>query len=442
MPSDPMRPGGPRYSPAQRRLLTATAGLVVAALAAGAYVLTYPVLRELALAGRASHRWAPVYPVMADALTAMTILALVVARNARWWTRLLRWALLLLLVAGAAAAAVQHSVWGFGSLPRTPVRAGVAVAPHVLLVIAVWLWLTMIKQIRVARPAGGEPEPVETQRGHVRVLPALEPPAALDAPAGDDGSRYADEREPVRPLDLLPVSGPEHDFEPETVHDREPAHEYETARENEYAAVREYGAVDEHGYEEAAVPVAAREGGYDDEDEGARHDAEPEDEGARGAEYDAGPEGEGARGDGYDDDEDYGVEYAEEFGREPSPPLDPLPEPRPAPALLATDMELVRSRDTGGPEPLDHARTTRPDIVMPGHEDEPDPSDAEEYDGPPADRAEDPDAGGDGDAPPIPRVPRPSPSPEDETEPGEGRIWDWNPPPSGNFRSGPTPPVE
>ncbi|MFB4298239.1 hypothetical protein [Actinomadura sp. NTSP31] len=439
MPSDPTRPGGPRYSPAQRRLLTATAGLVVAALAAGAYVLTYPVLRELALAGRASHRWAPVYPVMADALTAMTILALVVARNARWWTRLLRWALLLLLLAGAAAAAVQHAVWGFGSLPRTPVRAGVAVAPHVLLVIAVWLWLTMIKQIRVARPADGEPEPVETQRGHVRVLPALEPPAALDAPAGD-GSRYADEREPVRPLDLLPVSGPDHDFEPGTVHDREPAHEYETAGEAEYAAVREYGAADEHGYEEAAVPVAAREGGhdggYDDEDYG------DEEERAQEAGYDT-ERGDGHDdGDGHDEDEDYGVEYAEEFDREPSPPLDPLPAPRPAPALLATDVELVRSRDAGGPEPLDHARTTRPDIVMPGHEDEADPSDAGEHDGPPADRAEDPDAGGDGDAPPIPRVPRPSPSPEDESEPGEGRIWDWNPPPSGNFRSGPIPPAE
>ncbi|QKG22615.1 hypothetical protein [Actinomadura verrucosospora] len=449
MPSDPTRPGGPRYSPAQRRLLTATAGLVVVALAAGAYVLTYPVLRELALAGRASRRWAPVYPVMADALTAMTILALVVARNARWWTRLLRWALLLLLVAGAAAAAVQHAVWGFGSLPRDAVRAGVAVAPHVMLVIAVWLWLTMIKQIRVSRPASDEPEPVEAQRGHVKVLPALEPPAALEAPA-DGAQPYepAYEAGPARPLDLLPVgsSEAEHEIEHATVH------EYEAVRDHEYEVPHGHRPGFEHDYE----PALRHEMPSDDDYPSARgHEVTREDDyaGARGHDY----------GDADDDEHGYGVDYAEEYEQEPSPPLDPLPEPRPAPALLPTDVELVRGRDAedseSSEEPRERARTTRPDIVVPGAED---PDDAEapdgteavggeaganaeeqdEQDSPPADRAEDPDAGDGGDAPPVPRVPRPSPSPEDEREPGEGRIWDWNPPPSGNFRSGPTPPAE
>ncbi|MWA06980.1 hypothetical protein F8568_042910 [Actinomadura sp. LD22] len=474
MPSDPTRPGGPRYSPAQRRLLTATAGLVVVALAAGAYVLTYPVLRELALAGRASRRWAPAYPVMADALTAMTILALVVARNARWWSRALRWTLLLLLLAGAAAAAVQRAVWGFGSLPRDAVRAGVAVAPHVMLVIAVWLWLTMIKQIRVSRPAAGEPQPVEAQRGHVKVLPALEPPAAeppaaLEAPA--EGRAYEVERGYAprpRPLDLLPggSSEAEHELEHATVH------EYEAARDHEDEVL--------HGHR----PYL----GHDDEPE-SRYDTARDDDyaGARGHDYGQGREDEYAQGrevtreddyaeargavrDDYADDVDeadddehgYGVVYAEEYEREPSPPLDPLPEPRRAPALLPTDVELVRGRDAEGPEdsePREKAGTTRPDIVVPGTADDTEEIEetaevddgAEEQDGPSADRAEDPDAGDDGGAlpaspvrpgPPAPRVPRPSPSPEDESEPGEGRIWDWNPPPSGNFRSGPTPPVE
>ncbi|TDD64530.1 DUF2637 domain-containing protein, partial [Actinomadura darangshiensis] len=166
MASDPARPS---YTRAQRRLLTALAGLVVAALAGGAFALTYDIVRELAVAGRVSRRWAPLYPAMADTLTAMTILSLVVTRNSRWWTRLLRWTLLIVLVAGGAAISVQHSVRGFADLPDDALRAGVAVAPHIMLVIAVWLWLTMFKQIRVARPAA-EAAPLETQRGHVKVL--------------------------------------------------------------------------------------------------------------------------------------------------------------------------------------------------------------------------------------------------------------------------------
>ncbi len=87
-------------------------------------MLTYDVLRELALVGRVSRRWAPLYPAMADTLVALTILSLVVTRNARWWTRLLRWTLLLVLVAGGAAASVQHSVWGTTRCRTTPSAPG------------------------------------------------------------------------------------------------------------------------------------------------------------------------------------------------------------------------------------------------------------------------------------------------------------------------------
>ncbi|GAA2425944.1 hypothetical protein GCM10010191_42980 [Actinomadura vinacea] len=155
----------------QHRLLTTAAGLVVAVLAGGAFVVTYDLLREFALAGRASRRWAPAYPVMTDALVVMTVLSLIVARNAPWWSRWLRGALLLLLVAGTAAIAVQHALWGFGSVPDDPVRAGVAVAPHIMLIIAVWLWLRMIRQLR--RPAEEAPPEVPAPR------PAEPPPLPL-----------------------------------------------------------------------------------------------------------------------------------------------------------------------------------------------------------------------------------------------------------------------
>lgn len=372
MPSDPTRTAGPRYTPVQRRLLTALAGLVVAALAGAAYALTYDVLRDLARLGGVGRRWAPLYPAMADTLTALAILSLVITRNARWWTRLPRWTLLMALVAGGAALSVQDSVRGLGELPRDAVRAGVAVAPHVALVVAVWLWLTMVKQIRVARPAADDAPAAEPQRGHVKVLePAAPEPLALEAPA-----------EP-RPE---PLAFPDDDPEPLIPFPRE-------------------------------EPAHAAEG--DD----------PFDHG--GFEYDR-----------FED---------EIFEDDDAPPLDTLPEPRPpldrsdppgAPALLPTDVELVRTRDRGGEAERPAASTTRPDIPMPGTRDagENDPQDDPEDDGHPAlrngapaewtepDRPHGDSSTDDQDAPPADRAEDPD-------------AEDWNPPPSGSFRSGPTPPA-
>ncbi|MGC4954442.1 DUF2637 domain-containing protein [Actinomadura citrea] len=354
MPTDPTRPS---YTPVQRRLLTTAAGLVVAALAGGAFALTYDVLRELAVTGGVSRRWAPLYPAMADTLTAVTILSLVVTRNARWWTRLPRWTLLVLLLAGGAAVSVQHSVRGFGPLPDDAVRTGVAVAPHAMLVIAVWLWLTMVKQIRVARPAAGDEGPVEAQRGHVKVLGPAAPPLALEAPAAQGA-----EPEPKPEREPEPELEPEPDPEPEPILPFKDEPEWPAAEKPE--------------------PVA----------------------------------------------EDFdSFAWEESLSSEPAPPLDPLPQPRrpldAVPDLLPTDVELVRGRDGAAEEPP-AAATTRPDIVMPP----PYGTDEDEDDGPPADRAEDPDAGDRG--------------AEDSDAGDRPARDDWNPPPSGNFRSGPLPPAE
>ncbi|GAA4234589.1 hypothetical protein GCM10022254_39770 [Actinomadura meridiana] len=326
MPSDPTRPA---FTPVQRRLLTALAGLIVAVLAGAAFALTYDVLRDLARHGGVGDRWAPLYPAIADTLTAMTILSLVITRNAHWWTRLLRWTLLLLLLAGGAAISVQDSVWGMSELPHDGVRAGVAVAPQIMLVLGVWLWLTMFKQIRVARPATAEPENVEPQRGHVKVLgPAVPEPLALEAPAEPAPEP---KREPIIPF---PREEPDDDLEPPSL-----------------------------SSEPEPPPL----------------DTIPD----------------------------------------PAPPVEPPPapteppaapvEPPVAPTLLPTDVELVRTRERDGSDARPASSTTRPDIVMPNHvavADQEEDDDAE-----PTDRAEDPDAG------------------------------DLNPPPSSNFRSGPTPPA-
>ncbi|WP_067475747.1 DUF2637 domain-containing protein [Actinomadura hibisca] len=162
MPADPTGPTTPsRHGTAQRRFLGAATGLVVLVLAAGAFAVSYDALRDLAAAGGVDRRWGPAYPVMADALLVIVVLALIVARHARWWTRAVRWVLLAALVAGGAALGVQHAVWGYASLPDEGVRAGVAVAPHAMLILAVWLWLTMFKQLRAPQPRPAEEPAVE-----------------------------------------------------------------------------------------------------------------------------------------------------------------------------------------------------------------------------------------------------------------------------------------
>jgi uncharacterized protein DUF2637 len=167
--------GTPRYG----RLLTVSAGLGVALLAAAAFAVTYADLRALALAGGAARRWAPAYPVMIDALITVTVPALLVARRTRWWSRALRWLLLAVLLVGAASASVQRAVEGYAPLPDTPLKAGVAVAPYVTLALAIWLWLAMFKQLRapLARPPKPEPEP-EPEPEPTRPVP----PRALAAP--------------------------------------------------------------------------------------------------------------------------------------------------------------------------------------------------------------------------------------------------------------------
>ncbi len=151
------------YSKAQRRLLTAIGGLGVAALAAAAFVLSYDDLRTLAIRGGAARHRAFLYPGILDGLVVVVILSILAARRASWWSRAVRWLLLLLLVAGAGAAGVERAVNGYRALPHRWVSGGVAAAPWLILLIAVWLWTAVIKQVlrtrraRPASPAGGVP---------------------------------------------------------------------------------------------------------------------------------------------------------------------------------------------------------------------------------------------------------------------------------------------
>jgi hypothetical protein len=177
---------------ARQRSMTAAAGLGVAALAGLAFALSYDDLRLLALTGGAARRYAPLYPAMADTLVVVTIVSLVVARHTRWWVRAVRWLLLFVLLAGGAAAGTQRAVKGYDPLWDTWLSAGVAVAPWLLLLIAVWLWLAMFKQVKVALAAqpgtagGAPPHPLPAEPERVTTEPDDDPgqsAASLQGPA-------------------------------------------------------------------------------------------------------------------------------------------------------------------------------------------------------------------------------------------------------------------
>jgi hypothetical protein len=181
-------------------LLGVLAGLGVAVLAGTAFVVTYSDLRALAVAGHASKHLAPAYPVMFDALITVTILAQALALAARrgWWPRLVRWLLLVALLAGAGAASVDRAVSGYSKIRHDWLKAGVAVAPHVMLLIAVWLWLGMFRHARTALANRAAARPDTEPARPDTDIPRLD----SDIPRLDSDTARPD-TEPARP-------GPDH----------------------------------------------------------------------------------------------------------------------------------------------------------------------------------------------------------------------------------------
>jgi hypothetical protein len=224
-------------SPLSNRLFPVLAGLAVAALTCAAFALSYEDLRQLALAGldgRLARRFAPAYPAVYGGLVVTVLLALFVARNSRWWVRWPRWLLLYALVAGAIAASVQRGLKGYEPLDDTWVTAGVASAPWVAALIAVWLWMSMFKQLKangngLLRPTSRRQKALKHKPAHARTDPAdmipgfspiALPPVAEKAPAVDEAAEEQEpepepaqeykivlqkEPEPVRPPSSLPT---------------------------------------------------------------------------------------------------------------------------------------------------------------------------------------------------------------------------------------------
>ncbi|MFC7645420.1 hypothetical protein ACFQX6_35955 [Streptosporangium lutulentum] len=148
-----------RVTVALRRAGIAVAGVGVAALTAAACVLSFEDLRTLAVIGEARPDLAYLYPAAFDALVVIAMISVLLLRGGWWPVRLQAGAILTLLFAAAATAEVTTAMRTTTAVDVRQAAIVVAVSPWVILVVALWLWLLLIKHAAARRTAVDEALP-------------------------------------------------------------------------------------------------------------------------------------------------------------------------------------------------------------------------------------------------------------------------------------------
>ena len=214
--------------PAPRRnwpslLLNLAVLIVVLAIAAGTFVLSYSGVHAIVLQAGVSPRLARIYPGLFDAVFVIACVAAVVLRDARWWARWYAWLVIILMVVVVGAADVVYAI--DATLRHRTIEGVVAAAPWVLLLLAFCLMLTMLRQSRVQQaPATALAEPAEPAE------PAYLAPGPAELPEAAP--------EPETPALPIGVWLPQHELEPDGVSAPEGAGvpQDETAQPEEPAA--------------------------------------------------------------------------------------------------------------------------------------------------------------------------------------------------------------
>ena len=175
------RPTQPGDAPGALRVLALVAVCAgVAALAAAAFVLSYPGVHAFALQAGISARLARGYPFIFDVLLVIILAAVLSLRGAGLPSKVLAWTCLLALLAAAAGADALHAAGS--KLPARSAAVTAAVVPWVLVLIAFALLLAMLRQARLRRLVGAADSAL-TQRGQGRAQwQPLVPPPLPSAP--------------------------------------------------------------------------------------------------------------------------------------------------------------------------------------------------------------------------------------------------------------------
>ncbi len=124
------------------------AGVCVLALAAGAFVLSYPGTRDMAIAAGVSAQLARFYPAVFDAVFVVACAAAVTLRGA---LRGYAWLAILVIAGTVATADAVHAM--SVTVPKRPLEATVAIVPWAVLLIGLTLLYAMARQALPGRRA-------------------------------------------------------------------------------------------------------------------------------------------------------------------------------------------------------------------------------------------------------------------------------------------------
>jgi hypothetical protein len=250
------------------RLVQLATVIVVAAVAAGTFVLSYAGVHAIALQSGVSTSLARYYPGVFDAVLVIACAAAPL-QNARWWTRLYTWLVILVVVGLLGAMDAVHAM--NVSLPRRELAGTVAVLPWVLVLLAFTLWLVILRHFRVQQSSDNVPVTPVTPSAEAHNVPAAAPggrPALAALPATPG---FADESPSQEPE---PGPGPdEEDLVPGLRAEGSP----EESPEGE--------APPEESPEGEAPPDESAEGEAPAEEEASGDEAQPEAEASPEANY-------------------------------------------------------------------------------------------------------------------------------------------------------------
>ncbi len=177
------------------RLVQLAIIVVVAAVAAATFMLSYAGVHAVALQAGVPRDLARYYPGILDAVLVIACAAAPVLRDARWWSRCYAWLAILVVVVVIGGIDAVHAM--NVALPHRAAAGVAAVLPWALLLLAFSLWLTILRHLR-AQHLVREPEVADVAEAPVarRALEAAAPPVALAADGDGDGDGLTVE-EPV-----------------------------------------------------------------------------------------------------------------------------------------------------------------------------------------------------------------------------------------------------
>jgi Protein of unknown function (DUF2637) len=132
------------------RLVNLAVAVVVLAVAAGTFFLSYPGVHAIARQGGVSGQLARFYPGLFDAVLVIACVAAVMLRDARWWARCWAWLVAIVVLGAIGATDVLHAM-SYG-LRQRPTEGVVAAAPVAAVLLAFSLLVTMLRQSRPQSP--------------------------------------------------------------------------------------------------------------------------------------------------------------------------------------------------------------------------------------------------------------------------------------------------